>query len=376
MLKELKKTVGKHLVNIPGWRTDRNIVVIESDDWGSIRMPSSDSLSKLAKKGIRVQNCHYMQNDALASEEDLKQLYSLLSSHEDSCGKNPVITANVIMTNPDFEKIKASGFTEYHYKTFVESLNEYPEHKNSFKLWKEGMNKRLFHPQFHGREHLQVMRWMNFLNNSNSETRKAFDIGVFGVSTTVTTEDRKSLMASYDWDDVKSQDFVLQSVAEGLSLFESVFKYKSLSSIAPNYIWHHDIEKVLSENGVRFIQGGRAQKMPIIGEDDFKIIRHFTGQKNRFGQKYLVRNCKFEPSSNPDVDWVNKCMNDIKRAFLWKKPAIIESHRVNFIGYINAENRTRNLDLLNELLTRIRKTWPTVEFMTSDQLGKLIENNE
>ncbi|NTW32234.1 MAG: hypothetical protein HGB12_06370 [Bacteroidetes bacterium] len=33
--------------NIPGWRTDRKILVIESDDWGSIRMPSKETYSGL-----------------------------------------------------------------------------------------------------------------------------------------------------------------------------------------------------------------------------------------------------------------------------------------------------------------------------------------
>ena len=30
----------KELYNIPGWHTRRHLVVIESDDWGSIRTPS------------------------------------------------------------------------------------------------------------------------------------------------------------------------------------------------------------------------------------------------------------------------------------------------------------------------------------------------
>lgn len=34
------RTVIKNFSNLPGWRTNRKIVVIESDDWGSIRMPS------------------------------------------------------------------------------------------------------------------------------------------------------------------------------------------------------------------------------------------------------------------------------------------------------------------------------------------------
>ena len=38
----LKQTITHNLLNIPGCRTNRHIVVIESDDWGSIRMPSKE----------------------------------------------------------------------------------------------------------------------------------------------------------------------------------------------------------------------------------------------------------------------------------------------------------------------------------------------
>jgi hypothetical protein len=38
MFKELKTSMTRNLTNAIGWRTNRKIVVIESDDWGSIRM--------------------------------------------------------------------------------------------------------------------------------------------------------------------------------------------------------------------------------------------------------------------------------------------------------------------------------------------------
>ena len=37
-----------------GWKTDRKIVVIESDDWGSIRMPRREVYEMSLKKGYRV----------------------------------------------------------------------------------------------------------------------------------------------------------------------------------------------------------------------------------------------------------------------------------------------------------------------------------
>jgi hypothetical protein len=37
-----KHDLIRNLSNIPGWRTNRKIVVIESDDWGAICMASKE----------------------------------------------------------------------------------------------------------------------------------------------------------------------------------------------------------------------------------------------------------------------------------------------------------------------------------------------
>ena len=69
-------------------------------------------------------------------------------------------------------------------------------------------------------------------------------------------------------------------------------------------------------------------------------------------------------------------MNEINIAFKWKKPAVISSHRVNYIGVLNTLNRDYGLLQLRRLLEQILKIWPEVEFMTSDELGKLLLVND
>ena len=63
-------------------------------------------------------------------------------------------------------------------------------------------------------------------------------------------------------------------------------------------------------------------------------------------------------------------------AFLWRKPATISSHRVNYIGFLHSENRERSLKKLEELLSRMLKKWPDIEFMTSSELGDLIASEQ
>jgi hypothetical protein len=155
-----------------------------------------------------------------------------------------------------------------------------------------------------------------------------------------------------------------------LDLFEKIFGYRSKSFIAPNYTWSSELESYLKQLGVQTIQGARAQRQPI--QDGVHIKKHKMGERNAEGQVFLLRNVAFEPSLIPSNDWFSSVIWEISNAFFWNKPAIISSHRLNFIGCLDKQNRENNLMLFREILESIIKKWPEVEFMTSDQLGQII----
>jgi hypothetical protein len=229
----------------------------------------------------------------------------------------------------------------------------------------------MFFPQFHGREHLNVKRWLEYLQKGSKETLLAFDYGLFGISTSITTENRKTFLAALELDTLTELEAQKKMLEEGLTLFENIFNYRSESFIATNYIWHPWIEPVLYKKGVKYIQGANTQFKPEpLGNT---LIRHHLGQKNKLGLFYLTRNCQFEPSLNREKDWVSSCLKEIEIAFFWKKPAVISSHRLNYIGYIDESNRTRNLRSLVSLLKNITQKWPDAEFLTTTELGALIE---
>lgn len=367
----VSKNFRKNLLNIPGWRTNRKIVVIESDDWGSIRMPSKEVYISLLKHGLKVDECPYNKFDSLASEDDLTSLFEVLNSFRDINNRPAVITANSLVANPDFDKIKEENFKKYHSEPFTRTLQKYPRHQKSFLLWKDGLDNKVFFPQFHGREHLNVNRWLNYLQKGSKETHLAFEYGLFGISTNITNENRKSFLAALEFDDLNELEEQKNMLSEGLSHFANIFNYHSESFIAPNYIWHPAVESALNDNGVKYIQGASTQFMPEITRN--KLIRHHLGQKNKWGQLYLTRNCKFEPSLNREKDWVSSCLKEIEIAFFWNKPAVISSHRLNYIGFIDESNRTMNLKHLENLLKSITQNWPEAEFLTSADLGRIIE---
>ena len=58
-------------------------------------------------------------------------------------------------------------------------------------------------------------------------------------------------------------------------MFETVFGYISQSFIAPNFVYHSDLEFMLHDNGVRYIQGMKYQKLPLMCRSKREMIRHY-----------------------------------------------------------------------------------------------------
>jgi len=368
MLEKFKK----HIINIPGKKLERKFLVFESDDWGSIRIPDKKAFNSLVSQGLIKPNDPFSKYDALENADDLSELFSVLRKFKDFQGHYPVITANMVMANPDFEAIKASGYTEYHWENFAKTYDRFS--KNTFSELQNGIEDKLFFPQFHAREHLNVPLWMKLLQNDDESFRKAFELGCFAIPYHSKDNRRDNLMASYDYNSNTDFEFIQKSIAEGLSIFESFFYYKSETTIAPCYVWDEAVEKFFKQQGVNVFQGSRFQNIPKNDSNKLKKVFHYNGELNANDSLYLSRNGLFEPSLIDKTDWVAKCLESIKIAFKWNKPAVIGTHRINFIGSLVEENRTENLKKLEVLLTEILQRWPNVEFISSEELAKQFRN--
>ena len=377
----LKSALRVNISNIPGWRTLRKIVVIESDDWGSVRISSVKNFNSLKKAGIPVERNHYNLYDSLESNSDLEMLFEMLSRFKDKTGRPPVMTGVNVVANPDFNKIKACDFQEYFYESYTETLKKYPQHDRVYDLWKEGILKRLFVPVFHGREHLNVQRWLRALQQGNKSTLFGFECGITGIPQRgIDGEKVPSFQAAFDIDTIEDLEYLKEVLETGLDLFESLYGYKAKFFVPTNGSFNNTLERCLIDKGVKYIDTAKKQFEPL-GNGEYRVNTRFIGQHNQLGQIYLTRNCFFEPSSSgfefpTNTDWVNNCLKEIEIAFRWHKPATISSHRVNYIGFLHPENRERSLKQFEELLGKMLKRWPDIEFMTSMELGDLIASTK
>lgn len=345
------------------FRTSRHIVVFESDDWGSIRMSNKADWNALLQKGYAVDKRPYERFDTLESPQDVEALFEVLRKHKDSQGRHPVITANMLMANPDFDKIRKHNFQEYFYEPIADTYSRYFGSSQVLDLMKQGYAEGLIMPQSHGREHFNIAEWIKALQRGDEDVMKAFDYGMCGIAPKAHPEEGNHFMVALRATDETDQKVVDESVKEGLELFNALWGFSSKTFVAPCYAWNGRIEKILAEHGVQLIQSSRVSK-PVYQQG---ATYRYAGQHNQYGQTYSIRNCAFEPANAVD-DEADKALSQIKNAFDEKKIAVFSTHRINYVGGLDENNRTKNLKLLDKLLTGIEKQYSDVEFWSSDKL--------
>lgn len=350
------------------------MVVFSVDDYGNVRLDSQKARNALDDAGLKTLN-RYDAYDSLETREDLEMLFEVLSSVKDSNGRNTVFTPFSIPCNIDFEKMADENYSQYRYEllpqTFAKlAAYEKVHYDGAWQLWKEGISKGLLVPQFHGREHFNLRVFEKKLKEKDEEVL-------------IVLKNRSYTSLSYPgyhnigytsafgfWEFEENLGF--ESIIEdGLNAFEKVYGYRSVHFTPPAGSEHHIIHSYSKKNGIKYID------TPLIkrehqGLGKYRTIANYTGKRNTDQITYMVRNVVFEPTENHGIEWVNIAMRQIEAAFRWNRPAIISSHRVNFCGHIDPQNRKTGLTALKELLTRITTKWPDVEFMSADQLGDLI----
>lgn len=363
----MRKIVSHSLKNLLGFKTNHKIVVIESDDWGSIRMPSCEVFEALKAMGLAFDNNRYHKYDTLANANDLTDLFNVLNSVKDINGNPAKMTPVSVVANPDYNKIETSGFKEYHYELFTDTLKKRGEEK-VLKLWHEGIDGGFFVPQYHGREHLNVDKWMKALREGHKDTHMGFKQGVYGVP----LKNNETYLAAYDFFNPDEIELLKNITIDGLKQFENVYGFRANYFVPPNGPLSSKLNETFAKEGIRGIQTARFIYSEPTGYGKTRKRLRYFGKKTSFKQVYTLRNAIFEPNETSGISWVEKCINDIQNAFKYKKPAVISSHRVNYIGALVPENRASGLRQLSELLKKILKKWPDVLFLTSGELTQLM----
>ena len=362
--------IRKLASNIPGWRTNRKLVVFESDDWGSVRTRDLDALNYLKGKNFETEHSNFVRYDSLESSEDLSRLFEVLTSVKDSKGRNAVFTPMTIVGNPDFSAIKENKFQEFVVEPFTETAKRYPGSERVLDQYKQGMESGIWQPEYHGREHLNHLRWLRGLKAGEKGLIAPFEVESFGFDL-VDGQQIRDHLAAYDPEFKSDIPLLEQSLVEGIDMFRSILGVGPRYFVASRSPEPKAFEQSLAKGGIKYLTRYKLQRYPI-GDGTFRRELNWLGKRNRFDQIVITRNAGFEPSDNPNFDWIDSCLNELQLAFQFKKPAVISSHRVNYIGRLSQSNQSDGLEKLEELLKRIVARWPEVEFVSSRELGEAI----
>ena len=360
------KSIKDYIINFQGYKTKRKLVAFLVDDYGTIRIASPEALQELGKLDHKITENRFNKYDDIASKEDLEELFKVLKSVKDKNGKPAVFTPMTVVANPDFKDIEESGFTTYQYENFHQTLNRREDGVVIKNLWKQGIQEGIFVPEFHGREHLNVRFWMEFLNNKDENVTAAFKHQSIGINPK--HNNGIGYMAAFDLKDRNHRKELNDIATDGLNIFEDLFGYRSVLFTPSALIHHDDMHAQLNEDGIKYIDMARSRVQPTYNGTKKKKY-HYLGQKNEFDQQYITRNVMFEPNKD-DKSAVKRALNEIETAFKYNKPAIISSHRVNFVGGKSIENREKGLKDLKALLDAIVKKWPDVEFVAIRDIFK------
>ena len=349
-----------YLKNIPGIRTKRKIVCFSVDDFGNVLLHSKSARESLRKSGLPVDQSRFSRFDILENHDDLTGLFEVLTSVKDKNGQPACFTAFAMSANIDFDALEKNSWSKYEYQSLPETFSTLSGYEKAWETWKEGMEKKLLIPEFHGREHLNI----SFLENGMKKKDPDIMVNLQNRSwAALGYQGRVGFTEAFSFNHFSEVSEHHKIIESGLILFENIFGKKATHFNAPGAREHNSLHKTIKNAGVKIIDADFIQNEHQ-GEGKYKKLFNPFGNKNKAGLSTVFRNCVFEPNLPEKTDWVNSCLKEIDIAFKCGKPANISSHRVNFVGGIESSNRDFGLRELKRMLQAIVKKWPEVEFLS------------
>jgi hypothetical protein len=370
----IKQDTINHLKNIPGWRTKRKLLIFSVDDFGNLRLDSSFARKEMDLAGL-ISSSIYDKYDTLESRQDLEALYEVLTSVKDINQNNTVFTPFAVPCNLNFDKIKSEGFKEFYNESLPETyqkleLRNSKVYEGTWPMWQEGMSQDLLRPQFHGREHVNVNTIKNRLLKKDNELLISLENN--SLTSLSSKPDETSYSVAFGFQNFKENTLLAEVIKDGLNQFENVFGYRATCFMPPSATISSIHHKVLSDNGIKSLDT-YAYAMHNYDENISRKELRWLGKKvDKLPMIFTVRNAVFEPILESYA--LEKCKKMIDAAFFMNKPAIVSSHRVNFVGSIDESLRTNTLSELKKLLKWVIKKYPNVEFVSMHGLQNIISS--
>jgi hypothetical protein len=350
------------------WSQQR-AVVLESDDWGLCGfVPDSAAWQGIDRRVLapgRFPAAYW--NSTLEDSAQLGRLGRVLMRHRDLDGLPPVLQPNYILSALSYDQAtEDSG----RWRRF--NLPDLPPRYGRAGLWEMVaalQEAGVWHPELHGRYHYDPQRRQRAVQD-NPTARRAAARGILifpGSSRALELDPRRgrqSLAADLD---------------TMMSIFAGLFGRAPVSVVAPDYSWTAMSEELWQSSGLRVVQAKRQQRRPqgSDGRPLTRAVKVLARAWDRFARPdlvYLERNCDLEPSQADG--WRAEaavCLDQIEAVWRGGEPAIVETHRVNYVHLdgARAERGRRALAALLAGLLGEGSTRAGARFLVDDELAQL-----
>lgn len=339
-------------------------VLFESDDWGACQTAKNTEHAEFVKKMNFEMYGHERDfSSTLETPESLQNLFDVLNTFKGSDGLPASFTAFTCLTNPDFDKIKKSNYSEYHEIGIDKGFPPEWERGDIVGKMRQGIEMGVWATEYHGTLHhvspIVLMEHLRSKAKDGKIFRKLFDSGAFLLGEHI---------PEYDGADVREQFKMVQC---GINCFKNAFGFPPQSAITSDA--YPETEIVWAINGIKTIQLKTAK----LNDDTVTVYKTKPWNNQDFyaemGQYnpildvvYLERNVFFEGYKKYPADDI---MEVIERRINSGKPAVISAHRCHYSS-IDKEYEKRNLEELGKLLKMLSER-KDVCCLTTSELGQL-----
>lgn len=310
------------------------VVILESDDWGA--GPTEQAAA-------------------------LRHLREILSAIKDEAEHPAVMTLGVVLGVVDTVLMKADQNAGYHRRDLT--CSDYAEILAELRA---GFDSDVFAPQLHGLEHYWPAALLRVARN-DSRVRDWLS------ADEQRTEALPDALQSrwIDGAQLPSRALVAEEVEVAVSeeavLFEKLFCQLPRVAVPNTFVWTADVEQAWAAVGVRFVvtpgvrYGSRDQEGRLVGDHTGLL----NGQQSAEGITYVVRDVYFEPTRGHTPQ---QAVAEICARTAMGRPALVETHRFNYLG-AQAE---ANFAALQALLDLVLLQLPHLRFMSTQTLGEAL----
>jgi hypothetical protein len=301
------------------------VVALQSDDWGLAGFIPQGAALQGIDRGLlspgRFPEVYW--GSTLEDSASVAELCGILAAQRGRDGLPAVLQANYVLGSLGWES-EGNGWAWREY-----FLPEVPAAYARPGLWqavRRGMELGVWRPEYHALWHYDP-RLRKQRVQEDPAARLAAERGVMIFP---------GSERAWELGPWRPLPELAAELDLGLQRFGALFGRGPSSIIAPDYTWDARCEDLWESRELTVIQAKREQRYPGMGAGWrprlWKYLRQRWDHWAQPDRLYLERNCRFEPVQAIAMETVvQDCLAEIRRAWTRGQPAVVESHRINFV---------------------------------------------